>query len=388
MHDNKQVIRLDFLANFPQNPSANALFTDIDYPNPNTFDNAWIHQHKADSKHLAQMFHKHHAYSFDYSCGEFLSLFYMLCSQGYHIALASSLSQQSFYAAKNLLIHFPQSLSLLIPSKATGMIESINALDSISLAKHQKIAFFLPFINQDLLSKNPIESLIDEILSRFTSALIICDISLYLSALSSQRMHFLHKLCFDNVIFMCNAEHIGLMRKSGFMLACAQHLALQGYFATQLLRPKLFASAIYALEDILSRTQNTAHSIEHLNDYPRGDSKEIFFCALQSHLGDDISLFVPLAYMSENALALRFRGIKARLLIQSLQVERIYAINGQDCLFGNAKPSFVLDSMGYDEQQCRELLSVSYQRLEDIESLAHKIANAYLQLRQFNANLA
>lgn len=108
-----------------------------------------------------------------------------------------------------------------------------------------------------------------------------------------------------------------------------------------------------------------------------------FFESLKAKLQDNIGLFAPLHLSAPNTLALRLKHIKAREIIQALQIEGIYAINGLDCLYGNAKPSFVLQSMGYEEAQCRELISISYVDLKDIESIATSIANAYLQLRQF-----
>ena len=64
-------------------------------------------------------------------------------------------------------------------------------------------------------------------------------------------------------------------------------------------------------------------------------------------------------------------------------MEGIFAINGQDCLFGNAKPSFVLASQGYDEPSTRELLSISYNDELELDSITQRLSNAYLQLTQF-----
>ncbi|MCH5313028.1 MAG: cysteine desulfurase [Helicobacter sp.] len=360
-------VRLDFLANFPQNQAANALLTDT-FANPNTFDNTFIAAFKADSCSLAHFFGAEYALAFDYSCGEFLSLFCTLSSYQYHIALAPSLSQQSFYAAKSFCAIKPQCLSFL-PLNQEGIIEHIPPLQNAL----ENIAFFIPLLNQDLLTLNPLQSLINEILSHYKNALIFCDISLFASTLTQENLHFLRSLCNESVLFICNAESIGLMRKNAFILTHTHTLnpALKAYNDTQLLRPHLFAAALKALEDILASPQSA-------------DSKLHFFESLQAKLKDDVALFAPLAFNAPNTLALRLKRIKARLLIQSLQIEGIYAINGQDCLFGNAKPSFVLESMGYEEAQCRELLSISYAKLENIESTTTRLASAYLQLRQFS----
>lgn len=359
-------IHLDFLANFPLNKRANSLLQS-NYPNPNTFDNDLMRDLSIESATLAKMFGKGLACAFDYSCGEFLSLFCTLSNFEYHINLAPSLSQQSFYAAKQFETMRPNAISYISLTK-DGVIESaINDTKS-----HKNAAFFLPIINQDILCINPIQKLIDEILSIYPQGLIFCDISLCASLLHSFMDILLALSSHPQVIFVCNAEHIGLMRKNGFML-CHSPItlpALKSYFDTQLLRPSLFKAAYCALTDILA--QQTVV-----------DSKNVFFATL-CHYAKDITLFSPLSLTPQNALALRFKHIKARLLIQSMQVDGIYTINGQDCLFGNAKPSFVLQTMGYEEAQCRELLSISYKEIDNIEAVASRIANAYLQLRQFN----
>ena len=84
---------------------------------------------------------------------------------------------------------------------------------------------------------------------------------------------------------------------------------------------------------------------------------------------------------SSNTLPLGLKGIKARNLIQSLIFDDISLINGQECLFGFAKPSFVLQLMGYSENQSRELLSLSFKEKVDINRLAQKIIQKYRQIK-------
>ncbi len=365
----KKTIHLDFLANVPLNANANALFEDT-YPNVNTLDSTILHTLKADSQSLASFFSKTHSHTFDYSSGNFLALFSTLFAHHYHIVLAPSLHQQSFYAAELFKHISPQGLSFL-PLNQQGILASPQ--DS----HNTPYAFFIPLINQDILSLNPIQSLIEQILPSYPHALIFLDISLFVSTLEQAQLAFLRTLQNPQIIFLCNGESIGLMRPSGFIVSDFDTLnpmhkeALEAFFNATLLRPHLFKAASYALKCILSSP-------------PIQDSKHIFFDKLQAHLGKDISLFAPLEITTKNALPLRFKHIKARLLIQALSIEGIYAINGQDCLFGNAKPSFVLRSMGYDEPSTRELLSVSYMYLDSIESITHILAQAYTQLRQFH----
>ncbi|MCX2717914.1 cysteine desulfurase [Helicobacter sp. MIT 21-1697] len=366
----KEAIHLDFLANVPLNADANALLADT-YPNINTLDSANLHTLKEDSHNLACFFGKSHSHSFNYGSGDFLSLFSTLFAHHYHIALAPSLHQQSFYAAELFKHIAPQGLSFL-PLNQQGIIESARQ----NTQKTQYV-FFMPLINQDILSHNPIESLIEQILSTHPRALIFIDISLFISTLSQEKCAFLRSLQNPQIVLLCNGESIALMRPSGFIVSDFDKLdsihkeTLEAFFNTTLLRPHLFKAANYALECIVSSP-------------PIQESKHIFFDCLKTHLGENISLFAPLELTAQNALPLRFKHIKARLLIQALSIEGIYAINGQDCLFGNAKPSFVLRSMGYDEPSTRELLSVSYIHLDSIESTAYILAQAYTQLRQFH----
>ncbi|TLD96894.1 cysteine desulfurase [Helicobacter jaachi] len=381
------MIHLDYLANVPLNADANALLYET-YQNPNTLNSAFNEMFMQDSKALAQLFYKTHTQSFDYSSGDFLALFSVLYAHNYHICLAPSLHQQSFYAGELFSTLFPKGISSLSITKE-GIIESVDSIIAANAPKSAdtpknlaktmdnptKLAFFLPIINQDILSINPIKELVAHILNAYPHALIFIDISLFLSAFDDVTL--LKDFSHAQVLFLCNAEYIGLMRPSGFIVSDFNALlethkqALQAFFDTRLLRPRLFKAAHKALQDRFA-TQN------------QPDSKAEFFDALKKRLKDNISLFVPLEITAPNALALRFKGIKARLLVQALSVEGYATINGQDCLFGNAKPSFVLRAMGYDDASTRELISLSYTHLDSIESTAHTLSNAYEQLRQFH----
>lgn len=358
-------IRLDFLANFPHNHKANALLMRDDLPNPNTLESSFIQSLSADSKQLASMFGMSASQSFDYTSGSFALLFQLLHTHHFHIALASSLHQQSFYAAAL----YP-SITLFAPCQTSGVIDSLPSMPS-----HKNLALFIPYINQDILTQNPIDTLISQTLHSYPNALIFLDISLLASVLDSRILSVLCALTHPQIVFLCNAENIGLMRPSGFLLShtriSQEHKeilhALSRFF---LLRAQLFQASYLALQDIL-RTPKIS------------DEKFELYKKLKLLLDDSLSLFAPLESTLPNALPLRFRHIKARLLIQALSVEGIFAINGQDCLFGNAKPSFVLASQGYDEPSTRELLSISYHHALDLDALAHRLSNAYFHLRQF-----
>lgn len=356
-------IRLDFLANFPQNHKANALLHSQNVPNPNTLDSAYLSQLSQDSKNLALLFHKTHAHSFNYTSSDFFTLFSILQTHHFHIILSVSLHQQSLYAAK-----VSKGIKLISPNQQ-GVIQSIPPLPN-----EKNLAFFLPFVNQDILTTNPIESLLEVILHTYPNAFIFLDISLLASVLDSTQLKRLSTLSHPQILFLCNAESIGLSRPSGFILSSFNKLEnnhiLDEFLQLQLLRPNLYKAAYIALQDILQSLK------------PK-DSKNEFYTKLKNLLGENLSLFAPLESTLPNALPLRFSHIKARLLLQALSVEGIFAINGQDCLFGNAKPSFVLASQGYDEPSTRELLSISYNDEIKLDSITQRLSNAYLQLTQF-----
>lgn len=360
-------IRLDFLANFPQNHKANALFAAQTIPNPNTLDSSYLSHLSLDSKKLASLFSKTHAHSFNYTSSDFFTLFSLLQKHNFHIILSISLHQQSLYAAR-----LCQNITFISPNQS-GVIQTLfTTLHKVE--QNKSLAIFLPFVNQDILTQNPIETLLEEIFCFCPNALVFLDISLLASVLDFATLQHLAHLNHPQILFLCNAESIGLSRPSGFLLSDFNKLTnnqiLDEFFLAQLLRPNLYKAAYIALQDILQSPKVK-------------DSKYEFYTKLKNILGENLSLFAPLESTLPNALPLRFRNIKARLLIQALSVESIFAINGQDCLFGNAKPSFVLASQGYDEPSTRELLSISYNDEIELDSIIQSLSNAYLNLVQF-----
>lgn len=363
-------IHLDFLANFPLNQEANTLLSSVPYANIDTFNQAIMKELKQDSHAFAQHFNKDKTQGFDYTSGTFLMFFETLRALDFPVALASSLHQQSFYAGCALDSH----ISWIHPSKEKGLLPALGDHSVESALNNGAKAFFLPLINQDLLTLNPIANLTSQILAHTPDALIVLDISLFTSLTHLYDLNSLPQ--HPQILFLCNGESLGLMRPSGFLLSSENlppyHEALlQQFSLTQLTRPNLFKAGLCALQTLLA--QNPADS---------EDTKAILFDTLKAKLGENLSLFAPLELTAPNALPLRFRHIKVRPLIQSLSIEQIAIINGQDCLFGNAKPSFVLQAMGYEELSARELVSLSYHSLEDIESIANSLARAYTHLQQ------
>ncbi len=373
-----QSTRLDFLANFPQNQQLNALCKDA-YPHFNALNPAIIQTLQEDSVRLSQRLGKAHCEMFRFSAGDFLSLFCALYAHQYKIALCPSLHQQSFYAGKLFERIAPDALYwIYLDQKGTLKSSGENSIESAIKAGAN--VFFIPLINQDILTINPIESLLKTLQTHIPDFIAFIDISMQLSFLNTQILTSLMRINHPQILWLVNAENIGLAPCNGAIFF-SQSLyddkrhtrLLEDISALNLWQEHFFESFDCALMQILAQE-------------PIVDSKHLFYQTLQRHLGENLDTFASLDDTPPNALPLRLKNIKARTLIQALSVEQIFAINGQDCLFGKAKPSFVLQTMGYEEKHCRELLSVSYRHLEphQITIIAQKIAFAYRQIIQLH----
>ncbi|WP_051420500.1 hypothetical protein [Helicobacter pametensis] len=262
--------------------------------------------------------------NFSFLSGDFVELFVHLRDK--KIGFAISNHQQAYQAYKltqNLCDFTP-----IIPDQESGIISALPDCD----------VYILPLINQDLLTLNPISQLKANILNKNPNAIFVIDIS-YAVARGE-------KLGFDpclQTILLCDGESLGFLRGYGIYLTTDQHFSL--------FPPTRYIDGLYSaiLEEIQRRATPN-----------KQDYKDQVFELLQKELGDDMMLFAPLTSSLPNTLALRLRHIKARSLLQSLFLEEIFAINGQECLFGFASPSFVLQEMGYTQDQARELLSLSF----------------------------
>lgn len=263
--------------------------------------------------------------NFSFSSGDFLELFIKL--RDYKIAFAISNHQQAYQAyklAKDLCHFYP-----IAPQRDTGIITDLPTCD----------VYMIPYINQDLLTYNPIAKLQNEILTKNPNALMIIDISYALAR--GETLDF--KLC-PQSIFLCDGESLGFLRGYGVFLTSSKNCSL--------FPPTRYIDGFYTafLSEIKKR--ESSPKIQ--------DQKEQVFEYLKQKLKEDVDLFAPLDSAMPNTLALRLKNIKARNLLQSLFLDQIFGINGQECLFGFSSPSFVLQEMGYIQDQARELLSLSF----------------------------
>lgn len=336
---------LDLLQNPPLKPELNQCFFSQRTQNLPPISQASFSKNQNDLRSLSAYFGGESGGNFGFLSGAFVELFLRL--RNLKIGFALSNHQQAYQAYKlcKEICHFIP----ILPDLNEGVILDVPPCD----------VYILPYINQDLLTRNPITSLKEKILSCNKESLLFLDVSYALAR--GERLDFRID---SQTIFLCDGESLGFLRGYGVFLGKEEHLS---FFS-----PTRYVDGFY-----LSLLQE----IQRLQNMPRKeDKKELFFHSLQSILSDDVSLFAPLTSSFANTLALRLKGIKARNLLQSLFLEEIFAINGQDCLFGFQSPSFVLQEMGYTELTSRELLSLSFD--ESSPSVVEKIAQHYQNIKK------
>lgn len=346
-------MRLDFLQNYPLNPKANTILMNSAYPNISALNPSEIADFKQKSVEFANIFGGNMAFHFGFGCSDWLALFSQIQNK---IAYATSNHQQAYTALK-LLKNEPFKLT---PNLKSGKIE-MNVIDE-AINKNCS-CFVIPFVNQDILTLNNIIAIKEKLQKKLEDFILIIDISY---AQSSQIP--IPDILDTRTIFLLNSESIGLLRGNGIIIG--KDFITPNIFPQNLANIKLFDAAIEAIKNPTIELSNIM------------DKKIIFYNKLKDILKDNLSLFAPLENTLPNALPLRFHSIKARVFLQSLLIAKIYAINGQECLFGLSRPSFVLQEMGYSQTQSRELISISYINLEDkdLNPLIKTLADTYKQI--------
>lgn len=338
-------MHLDLLQNPPLKPELNNCLLSQRTQNIPPISKARFVQNQNDLRSLSAYFGGESGGNFTFSSGDFLELFLRLGDAKVGFALSN---HQQAYQAYQLSKKFCRFIPI-VPDLNEGIILDMPPCD----------VYILPYINQDLLTRNPIKALKEQILSCAPQSLFIVDVSYALA-----RGETLDFEIDSQTILLCDGESLGFLRGYGVFLSLEKHLC---FFP-----PTRYVDGFYA--SFLEEIQNLQKMP------PKQDQKELFFHSLKAILSDDVSLFAPLASLIPNTLALRLRGIKARNLLQSLFLEGIFAINGQDCLFGFQSPSFVLQAMGYTELISRELLSLSFDIFD--EAVIEKIALHYQNIKR------
>lgn len=335
-------MHLDLLQNPALKPDLNQCFFSQRTQNLPPISQARFAQNQNDLRALSAYFGGESGGNFGFLSGAFIELFLHLGDVKIGFALSNHQQAYQAYKLSKNICHFVP----ILPDFNQGVILDVPPCD----------VYILPYINQDLLTRNPIATLKKQILSCNPKSLLIIDVSYALAR--GEQLDFGID---SQTIFLCDGESLGFLRGYGVFLGLEKHAC---FFS-----PTRYVNGFYA---------SFLQEIQRLQSMPKKeDQKELFFHSLQSILSDDVSLFAPLISCSPNTLPLRLRGIKARNLLQSLFLEEIFAINGQDCLFGFQSPSFVLQEMGYTELDSRELLSLSFDGFDSnvVEKIAHHYQN-------------
>lgn len=152
-------------------------------------------------------------------------------------------------------------------------------------------------------------------------------------------------------------------------------------------------SGVYATDEICAASLDSidlaaySHLQEAFCAYEYNDDpavKKSFIEALQKTVKEGFSAFVDPVKTLNNAVYCRFEGIKARDFIRALALENIFTTNGELCSLALSKPSKILQSLGYKEDEAREGLSVSFEpsvTANEAEYLGSRIGFRYLQIR-------
>jgi len=110
--------------------------------------------------------------------------------------------------------------------------------------------------------------------------------------------------------------------------------------------------------------------------------KNILIEELCKLFSEDIHLFVDKQKTLPNSLHFGLKGIKARELIRTMALSKIYISNGEGCSLGLSKPSRIIQEMGYAEEMSRTAISLSF--IDDItkEDIINFTKVLYLKYQQ------
>ncbi len=115
--------------------------------------------------------------------------------------------------------------------------------------------------------------------------------------------------------------------------------------------------------------------------------KPLFIEHLLEIFNDDICFFVNHKRTLPYSLHFGLKYIKARELIRTMALNKIYITNGEGCSLGFSKPSRIVQEMGYDETRSRCAISLSFdQELtpEEIKKVVETMYKKYKQIRALN----
>ena len=113
--------------------------------------------------------------------------------------------------------------------------------------------------------------------------------------------------------------------------------------------------------------------------------KAIFLEKLKEKFQDNIYFFVNPNDTLEYSLHFGLKGIKARELIRTLALNKIFISNGEGCSLGLSKPSRIIQNMGYDEQTSRNAISFSFVDNMSEEEIEKVVNTVYLKYKQIKS---
>jgi hypothetical protein len=120
-------------------------------------------------------------------------------------------------------------------------------------------------------------------------------------------------------------------------------------------------------------------------DLPVGDTaaqEALIDLFAQAHIDPYLTGSAPVL---DNTLLIRLPNIRARQLVNTMTIEGISITNGEGCSLSLSKPSFVLQSYGYSEEEAREAISLSWEpdtAIEELIAAAEKLIFRYRQVER------
>lgn len=115
--------------------------------------------------------------------------------------------------------------------------------------------------------------------------------------------------------------------------------------------------------------------------------KNIFLEKLMEVFKDNIYFFVQPQITLEYSLHFGLKNIKARELIRTLALNKVFITNGEGCSLGLSKPSRIIQAMGYDEERSRNCLQLSFKddvTTDKVDYIVDLLHVKYKQLISFN----
>ena len=113
--------------------------------------------------------------------------------------------------------------------------------------------------------------------------------------------------------------------------------------------------------------------------------KEKFLEKLKEKFQDNIYFFVEPNDTLDYSLHIALKGIKARELIRTLALNKIFLTNGEGCSLGLSKPSRIIQAMGYDELTSRNSLQLSFATSFSDEEIEKIVNSMYLKYKQIKS---